>query len=174
MIFPNDNHLYDDERVDDTYDSPEKSGRSRLRVTLFAAVMIAALLGGLILQAWSAVPALLGYWHNDYSLSLTQVLPGDCTQGEGQSFDTGRALCICGTLDAQGSKADFDISIRTQEGASLGKIALRDQSSGSFCHAMHFKAPLEPGRYVLVGTPRMGRNTIVRASFTVPENRPTF
>jgi hypothetical protein len=166
MIFPDENHHFDD----DEFEPQGSANRVRLRVTIFAIIMISALLGGLIFQAWSAVPALLGYWRSEYRLVFTDISPGDCSR----RADTGRALCICGTLDAQQSEADFDINIHTQAGASLGKIALRDQSSGSFCHTMQLVDPLEPGRYVLVGTPRMGRNTIVRVLFTVPDNRPTF
>jgi len=164
MIYrSNGNHIDFD---DDAGDSQGK--HSRVRLTIFAFVMICALLGGMIVQAGGVIPTLLGYWRSDYRLTFTEVSLGDCNRY------TDRLLCVCGRLDAQQGDADFDIRIRTQEGASLGKITLHDQPSGSFCHVLRLTYPLEPGDYVLIGTPRFSRDTIARAFFTVPDNRPTF
>ena len=158
---------YDDD-FDDADDLHQPVNWTRISVIIFAAIMIVALLGGAILQAWSAVPAILGYWRSDYRLAFTEVSAGACNQG---NVSAGSLLCVCGVIDAGDGDADVDIQVRHNEGNLMGNFSLRDQPSGIFCQDMRLQAPLVPGEYFLTATPRLSRDTIARWFFTIRDNR---
>ena len=153
MLYYNDD-IPDNDPEDDWDALPRPVNRMRMVVMFFAFIMILALLGGSLLQAWSVIPTLLGYWRSDYRLILTEVAAGDCSRSRtgATTIDPDRLLCICGVMDAQQSDADVDIHVHTQEGVSLGTLPLRGQPTGPFCRSLRLEDRLEPGQYVLIGT----------------------
>ena len=173
-MYPYDDDSFDDELPGNGNYLDQPIKRVRISVIIFAAIMILTLLGGSFLQLFRAAPTLLGYWDSDYRLSLSSISPGDCNRAGSSSrtIDPDRLVCICGVMDAQQGNADVNIQLRGQQGRTLGEIALRDQTSGSFCRSLRLEDRLEPGDYVLIGTPRLSRDTIAQYFFTVRDNRP--
>ncbi|MFP4323156.1 MAG: hypothetical protein ACLFTK_11945 [Anaerolineales bacterium] len=179
QVIPPDDSFYDAPNygVDDDGDPVPigggcVSGPLRIAVVI---IMILALVGGMLWQAWGVMPQLLGYWQNDYRLVLRTVYAGDCAAwsgGEGQSITPARQMCVCGTLQSGQEHAHVEIELRAPDGARVSQAALYERASGPFCHTLQAETLLEPGRYTLVATPRLSRQTIARLAFTVRDNRP--
>jgi hypothetical protein len=159
--------FYDDDDWDE--DLPNPRWR-RLRITIFALMMLAAILGGMLYEAWGFLPRLLGYWQEGYSVSIISLETGDCTQNAGDIFP-GSRFCLCGWVDAEGSRADFQIHLRSDEDRTLGTLKVYNQASGRFCRAFTLDQFLSPGRYSLVIQPRLARSGVSRHYFEVKDNR---
>jgi hypothetical protein len=159
--------FYDEEDWDE--DLPDPRWR-RLRITIFALMMLAAILGGMIYEAWGFLPSLLGYWQDGYRVSVTQLETGDCVENAGDIFP-GSSFCVCGWVDAAESQADFHIHLRDDANRTLGTVKVYNQASGRFCRAFALDQFLSPGSYSLVIQPRLARREVNRLYFEIKDNR---
>jgi len=159
---------------DDDFDDNLPSARwGRLRVLLFSGLMVSILLGSALVEGWSLVPWLLGYWNNTYSVQITHITDGDCLHSKRRSA-TGvyptSVVCVCGRLAAAQSSADFDLHLLDSSGGKRGVLALRDTPSGAFCRPLYADGWLLPGEYFVVAKPRLWRGEVARVRFWVIED----
>lgn len=161
-------------------ETPQKNPWIGIRNAIFAFIMIAALVGGLVYQASGVLPAILGYWQNDYRLVLTDVLTENCTEGTDtysvsfQNQPQNDIICVCGVLDAQRSTASLDLILRDQNGAILHRVKFYGRDSGYFCEQFDLNEVLGEGAYSVSARPRFSRQTITRILFSVGDPEPQF
>lgn len=147
----------------------------RFRNSLFALVMITIMLGGALYPTRALLPWLLGYWREDYRVSITGLYNGDCNQNLGRAglIEPGERLCICGLLEAQNNRAHFQIQIREPNtGRIIGRAKVYNQASGRFCHDMPLEESLQIGIYNLSVRPRLSDQILSQQAFQVQDLRP--
>lgn len=157
--------------IDDPYYDDPPPRRSalwrRLRNTIFALVMIAALLGGMLIPAWQFVPEIMGWWSDEYTLLISSVSSSGCLAAGNPFLYPTNEMCVCGFLDAGQGNAHINFHIRPESGGREAILRVREQSTGNFCQRIPTDELLEPGEYTLIVTPRLSNETITGIRFQI-------